>query len=849
MGQPRARRRAVVVISSDEEDGYDDTDDLLKEEIVEETKPPTRASTRAKAKPPKPVKAESTPPPDGSQSSQRSSSKASKPDSKKSKGTIFSFFNAATQKQQTSQEPTGSQKVVRAVPTPSTEDIDDAIDEDDTTIELTGGSKTSMTHRKRKFGIEQFAVGETSSIQTSSQKFRKTADGAKVVARPQVEDKRPWTEQYGPVDLLELAVHKKKVSDVRALLEEAVSVRARPRVIVLKGAAGTGKTTTIQLLAKDLGIEIKEWRNPGSVEFGSENSTSASAQFEDFILRSGKYNGLDLVSGGMTGVDLSRTPNQEAKTSVSRAHIMLIEEFPNTFAKSSGVLQSFRSTIQQYLAMPRYSQQTIAPIVMLISETLLSTSTAASDSFTTHRLLGPAILTHPLTAEIEFNSVATTFLTKALELVVIKEARKSGRRKTPGPQVLKQLAETGDVRSAISSLEFLCLRGDDDDAWTAKVAFSKPKGKAAKNEMPLTMQEKEALKLISNRESTLGIFHSVGKVVYNKRTDPSTHGVPQPPSHLPQHRRPKLPETDADALIVELGTDTPTFVAALHENFALSCTTTMADYTMDSLNGCLESLSDADMLAPDRFGQGSRNYTGSTADSLRQDEISFQVAVRGLLFNLPYPVKRDMGPAGKKGDAFRMFYPTSLKTWKRQEEIEGMLDLVGAEYAATLGANAVATGAKKEGVEGWRRNADTGLPTPADDDTREEQDTVTKPLLLTSSAKQEMLLERLPFMAQILPSTASSPFHERVRTITSFDGHSVSANEDETEDETEDRDSPDANQSEWTDRPDADGDAKPPRRKDRGQGRSKLETEGGGLNIPVEHAVERLVLSDDDIED
>ncbi|GAB7342599.1 hypothetical protein MBLNU457_g0772t1 [Dothideomycetes sp. NU457] len=840
MGQPRGRRRAVVVISSDEEDGHDDTEDLLKEESIEDTKSTAKTTTRSKAKVVKQSKADPTTTPHGSQSSQQSS-KASKPDTKKSKGTIFSFFNAATQKQQSSQPPAGSQKPVKAAPL--VEDIDDAIDENDMSIELTNGSKTALTHRKRKFGIEQFATGESPSTQSSSQKFRKATDGAKVVARPQIEDKRPWTEQYGPVDLSELAVHKKKVSDVRALLEEAVSVRARPRVIVLKGAAGTGKTATVQLLAKDMGLQVKEWRNPGSVDFGSENSSSASVQFEDFILRSGKYTGLDLVSADSNGVESSRTKDTESSNKMdNRSQVMLIEEFPNTFAKSSSALQSFRSTIQQYLAMPRVPNQTTTPIIMIISETLLSTSTAASDSFTAHRLLGPAILTHPLTVEVEFNPIATTFLTKALELVVVKEARKSGRRKTPGPQVLKQLAETGDVRSAVSSLEFLCLRGDDEDAWSGKVAFSKPKGKASKTETALTKQEKEALELISNRESTLGIFHSVGKVVYNKRTDPpSGVQIPQPPSHLPQHRRPKLPETDADALIMELGTDTPTFVAALHENFALSCATTMADDTMDSLNGCLESLSDADMLAPDRFGQGS---SGSTADRLRQDEISFQVAVRGLLFNLPYPVKRDAGAAGRKGDAFRMFYPTSLKIWKRQEEIEGMLETVGAEYANMLGVNAVVNSAKKEGVEGWRRNAEQGLLTPADSSEAQDNDVEvgTKPLLLTSSAKQEMLIERLPYMRHIQPSNASSSFRERINTITALSGHGVNANEEEAED----TESPDMIQSEWTDRPDADGEIKPRRKIQKGK---KTETEGGGLNIPVEHAVGKLVLSDDDIED
>ena len=85
------------------------------------------------------------------------------------------------------------------------------------------------------------------------------------------------------------------------------------------------------------------------------------------------------------------------------------------------------------------------------------------------------IISHPFVDTIEFNAVAPTILTKALETVVVKEARKSGRRRTPGQQIIKHLASSGDIRSAISSLEFLCLRGDTGDIWSGKVTFTKTK--------------------------------------------------------------------------------------------------------------------------------------------------------------------------------------------------------------------------------------------------------------------------------------------------------------------------------------------------------------------------------------
>ena len=44
---------------------------------------------------------------------------------------------------------------------------------------------------------------------------------AKANAKPTLTDLRPWAEKYGPQDLEELMVHKKKVSDVRNWLDNA----------------------------------------------------------------------------------------------------------------------------------------------------------------------------------------------------------------------------------------------------------------------------------------------------------------------------------------------------------------------------------------------------------------------------------------------------------------------------------------------------------------------------------------------------------------------------------------------------------------------------------------------------
>jgi cell cycle checkpoint protein len=834
MAQGRPRRRKTVLSSDDEDDPVPTVP--VEAQDATETKAARRPSSKAKPSTSTTAKTKVTKSPSKPRQSRQSTKLVAEAQPKPATKPISSFFNSAAQpgrpSSQHSTTPTpdklGSQEF----------DIDDDISADDAIVSQT--SRIAQTLRKRKLIKDDIADTDRTAPPPPSQKFRKVSAATKVStdSAPVLADTRPWTERFAPIDLSELAVHKRKITDVRHVLESALSDRATPRLIVLKGAAGTAKTTTVSLLAKEMGVVITEWKSPVGTDAASSAFTSYSSQFEDFVLRSGNFARLDMVSShGM--VQPAPVAQDHAKK------MMLVEEFPNTFAKSSPALQIFRNTILQYLATS--SSSSPAPMVIIISEALLSTTTASADSFTAHRLLGPAILNHPRTAPIDFNNIAPTILTKALDAIIIKESRKSGRRFAPGPAVLKHLAETGDIRSAVSSLEFLCLAGDESGAWSSKVAFTKPKGRA---EPALTKKEQEALRLISNRESSLGIFHAVGRVVYNKRIDPP-HPVAQPPTYLPQHRKPKVPEHDPNNLIDEVGTDTSTFVGALQENYALSCSSSLSEDALDSLNGCIDALSDFDMLSCDRFGFGTRMSSGSAQDNLRQDDISFQTAIRGVLFWLPTPVNRLAGlPRGaKRGDEFKMFFPSSSKLWKEKEEFEGTLEsVVSTMHQLAVGSGSGSTSANTEGVAAWKRQQTLDV-TPQDDEGAAVTTTPLSTTLLSSGAKTELLLERLPYAAQILPAQKDIPasFVTGIQTLTRISAlHPASTALDNAALDAVEDNEIDLQQSEWTDRPDAESLVTKRGKKQQGQ---KEEFEGGGLHIPVEHEIEKLMLSDDDIED
>lgn len=863
MGQPRASRREVVPVSSDEDDEATQSVQAPIDDGREPAKPATKGKLKsirkaapqltpissvldksAQKSPQKPrsrnaksTKSESQPSPQRSKSTQNKVKDSDQDEAKPKAKPIYSFFNAATQRQQSSQASATTNKP--STPLDAAETIDS--DEDNASaLELSKGSSVALAMRKRKTQHHPSVSDENSLLPPPTQKFRKTSDGGRTPSISVAnEDKRPWVVQFGPTNLDELAVHKRKVGDVRNWLQAAYSGK-RQRILVLKGAAGTAKTTTIELLAKDLGAQVTEWKNPAGNDLTAEGSMPASSQFEDFLGRAGRSDGLSLALGGEVGSVIdhgdSAVVNNEP---AADKQLLLVEEFPNNFSRSSPALHSFRSALSQYLASRPVSDGTPTPVILVISETLLSTSTAAADSFTAHRLLGPELLNNPWLDTIEFNAIAPTILTKALEGIVVKEARRSGRRTTPGPLVLKRLAETGDIRSAVSSLEFLCLRGDDVDAWSSKVSFTKPK--KAKSEPALTKAEEEALKLISNRENSLGIFHSVGKVVYNKRHEPAPgETLAHPPPWLPQHRRNKVPETDIDRLIDELGTDTTTYIAALHENYALSCTSSSSEDTLDSISGCIDSISDADLLSLDRFSLGTRAFCGSAMDTLRQDEMSFQAAVRGVMFSLPCPVHRSASSSGKKGDAHHMFYPASLKLWRKKEELNDLLELLTAmmqkgDLGAPTNPPLNVTGSGGSGVASWKRENDASDPDV---------------IAAVPPAKSEMLLEHLPYMACILESSGSSyPYLDQILNVARIRGYAAAPtdNEDDIDAAADGEGQPG---EQWaTDKPDTDASDRLRGTKAKRKPVAGVKTEGGGLGIPVESQVERLVLEDDDIVD
>lgn len=345
-----------------------------------------------------------------------------------------------------------------------------------------------------------------------------------VLIRLTVTDPHPWPERFAPVSSADLAVHPKKVAEVRSWLEHVLDGFSKQRLLILKGPAGTGKTATINALSNELGFEVVEWKNPSSATrgdmYGEAGAFSAglTGVFEEFIGRAGRFGSLEMVS--------TASPSTMAGNTIKCAHsdtggtkkIILIEDFPNAlFTSSPAPLASFRHTIKSFLAIPPPPRNVppLPPLVLIVSE---SAAVTGPDAFTAHRLLSLEILHHPLVTSIIYNKIAPTFMLKALSAVMARESRESGRKSGPSKPLMEALAASGDVRSAIMGLEFLGVNGELG-AFSEKVAPTGKRKKLGAGE--LNEFEREMLLGVTHRESQLGIFHAIGKVVYNKSEYPS----------------------------------------------------------------------------------------------------------------------------------------------------------------------------------------------------------------------------------------------------------------------------------------------------------------------------------------
>ena len=428
----------------------------------------------------------------------------------------------------------------------------------------------------------------------------------------------PWVTKYKPMFESDLAVHKKKVEDVKQCLQGFFRRNGQKNeagIVLLTGPAGAGKTALVEVLARQMGCKLKEWINPVGCDYQEKSlgnwrehqaqQASQSEMFRDFLLRANRYTGLQMVGGDRD--DGSKM-------------IVLIEDLPNFVLHDPKKLHTM---LRQYLSSGRN------PVVFVLSDTHTADATV-------HSIFPKNIQLELHIKNISFNAVAATGLTKCMTKIVRDESKLNPDMEIPTKQVYDSIVSScsGDVRSCINSLQFYCTKltvptdekqrnGGHSENKKSVSKTKTIKTKTSKKKENGSKLSEEECPVFCGRDASLFLFRALGKILYCKRETTQNEVETALPHHLSHHTRMPL-VADPEEVFDRTQISSDTFILYLHQNY------TPFFASIEDLSDAAECLSDADLM------MGAWTSRGVMSD------YSSSVAMRGIMFN-------NQGVAGSTG--------------------------------------------------------------------------------------------------------------------------------------------------------------------------------------------------------
>ncbi|XP_054164723.1 cell cycle checkpoint protein RAD17-like [Oppia nitens] len=362
------------------------------------------------------------------------------------------------------------------------------------------------------------------------------------------------------------------------------------KFLLLNGPTGTGKTTSVKVLAKEFNVEVIEYK-PYSQhletvldealterrDYGLQSMNQID-NFKHFIYQSVRYRDRLVID------------EQTNRSTVWSNRLILIEDFPNIFHIKPETLHK-----ELRLLNKRFGNS-LVPIVFIISDT----TNGQSDEY---KLL-PKQLQHDLRfITINFKPITDNSLQKILE-------RTFGNKLSTNELKTIIGVSSGDVRNALNNMQLIYKHLNEDN----KCDKNTKRLRKAKTDIKPTFD-------YVSRDSSLTVSHAIGKVLYAKRLDTKYNNKKtcELPTHLVAYdRRPPLsdcPESIADKLVVS----SDVFNGWLHQNYIDLCD------NLENAEKCIDWLCQSDSL----FSGEQHFYNKTIFDSYQS-----VIAIRGLMFNI-----------------------------------------------------------------------------------------------------------------------------------------------------------------------------------------------------------------------
>ncbi|PKU85098.1 Cell cycle checkpoint protein RAD17 [Dendrobium catenatum] len=298
--------------------------------------------------------------------------------------------------------------------------------------------------------------------------------------------KELWIDKYEPSSIAQLAVHKKK--------------------------------TAVRVIASQLGAQLCEWTTPTptlwqehvhNINSGTSYDSckltktvillsiglrfvSKLDEFEAFVGKIGKYS---LLCPGSSGA--SSEPN-----------IILIDDLPVTNGRVAF------ERLKKCLTSLSLSAQ--LPIIILITE---YHKVDIGENSTNHCEELVSFLERAGAHKVAFNPLTVNSIKKVLSMLCQEE------KCDVTPEQIDQIAQAsgGDIRNAITSLQYCCLRPDNllispvSTLLETNAKFYSDRSRLSPFTGLLEKGELDSTYFPCGRDETLSLFHALGKFLHNKR--------------------------------------------------------------------------------------------------------------------------------------------------------------------------------------------------------------------------------------------------------------------------------------------------------------------------------------------
>lgn len=480
-----------------------------------------------------------------------------------------------------------------------------------------------------------------------------TAEMQGVEYQSEMLNMQPWAEKYCPKELSDLAVHNRKVADVRewmeAKLQDVGKLHAGGNVLVLSGSPGAGKTAVVRVLVDLLDVELCEWDPPIPTLWKEHLHhvnpdvpyTSKVNEFVAFLEKVKKYPSLPLVQvlPHETNKSLSPGPTPSGKPKV-----LLLDDLPivhgREFAnKLCHCLHDFAASVQ-------------FPTIVIVTDFLETRENGQGTNSLTADI--QQALESGGAMKITFNPITANAIRKVLTKILLTE------KCMVSSESVSFIAEScgGDIRHAIYCLQFLCIghkstlctwdpgggRSLVDNPKRRKVSIGGSRSKKSSQNVDFTVPSIEHNLSIGCRDGVLSLFHALGKVLYNKRLTEKAKDSGKGSINFiikDDLQRHPLNMEAPEKLLSQCHAEAGSFLSFLHENLLEF----VDDEGIEDVSVSMSYFSDVDCLLGLKYKgpKSSARYSLPIIDEIDPgnvtEAVAGSVAARGVLFANTHPGK------------------------------------------------------------------------------------------------------------------------------------------------------------------------------------------------------------------